>query len=81
MSIYRVASTARRARGGDAFSAEADGQRSTAVPGGVQHAYLRGEATTVCGLPVSAFHTFDEATDFPFEAPGHGCPTCLDAVA
>ena len=81
MTTYQVASTARRARGADAFSASVDGRGSTAFPSGVQHAYLLGESATVCGIPVSGLHTFDETTGFPFESQGHGCVTCLDAVA
>lgn len=81
MTTYQVASTARRARGGDAFSAGAYGHGSTVVPSGVQHAYVRGEPTTICGIPVSALRTFDEAIAFAFESIGHGCRTCLDAVA
>ncbi len=80
MTTYRVASTARRAPGGAAFSA-ADGGGSVAVPSGVLHAYLGGEVSTICGIPVSALQTFDEATGFPLEPTAHGCATCLDAVA
>lgn len=80
MTSYRVASTARRAPGGAAFVA-ADGTGSVAVPSGVLHAYLGGEASTVCGIPVSTLQTFDETSDFSLEATGHGCVTCLDAVA
>jgi hypothetical protein len=47
----------------------------------VLHAYLGGEVSTICGIPVSALQTFDEATGFPLELTGHGCATCLDAVA
>ena len=81
MTTYQVASTARRAPGGAAFSAGADGRGSTASPSGVLHAYVRDAVATVCGIPVSALHTFDETTGFPFESQGHGCVTCLDAVA
>lgn len=35
----------------------------------------------MCGISVSALHTFDEAAGFPFESPGHVCAACLDAVA
>lgn len=81
MATYLVASTARRARGGGAFAAAVDGNASAAVPSGVQHAYVSGAGTTICGIPISALQTFDEAAGFLFETPGHGCPACLDAVA
>ena len=48
---------------------------SRAVPKGQKHAYLSGQSSTGCGLPLGELHAWDE----PF---GDGllnrCPTCLE---